>query len=160
VFDQEAISLAKIGMENILQSWSCFAPGQGAKLDEYFNLLLAETNRRNTGLKNYWENIGALLGRKRKFLQTVYNPNWCAYFGAEDLGTDLVVTWDLYSKNPMKGQEKIGLFKSDFIEINSIKTFASVSQDCAVVAIERLFDEAGLDKKDINRKSSGALGPL
>ena len=156
------VILAKIGMENIIQSWSCFLPGQAGKKDRFFDLIQSEISKRKNGLRSDTENIGALFGRKRTFLTVPYgdNNNWRAYFGFEDMGTDLVVTWDLYSKNPMKGGERIGLFTSDFIEINTIKTFASVTHDCAVMAVETLFEEANLDKKNINRNSSGALGPI
>jgi len=155
------VILAKIGMENIIQSWSCFLPGQADKLDKYFKLVEEEFKKRKTGLKTDYEKVGALLGKKKTFLKIFYdNNNWCAYFGAEDLGTDLTVTWDLYAKNINKGAERIGLFKSDFIEINSIKSFASTTHDCAVEATEKLFDEGNLDKKNLNRRSSGDLGPI
>lgn len=159
-FEGAIVVATKVASENIIQSWGCYLPGQAEKIDQYFELIEDEITKRDNGLDVEYEELGARLGTKTTFLKIPWDDNWCAYYGAEGLGIDLGVTWNLYCKNPLKGMERIGLLVSDFLETNGIKLFASVTLDCAIEAANALVEDTDLDSSRINRESSGAFGPL
>lgn len=154
--------MAKVKYENIMQSWDVHIPGMSAKLEDFYNQLIGELNNKQTSLETEWENVGGLLGNKKRMMKIKWN-RYCCYIGAESFGTDLFCTWQLYDPKfsvQKKDDTLAGLFKSDFNEINDLRAFASVCLDCAQKAAEKIFDDNNLDKAKLKNQSSGALGPL
>lgn len=155
--------MAKVKLENIMQSWEVHIPGMGSQIEDFYHTLIEEWEGKKTGIDALWESVGGLFGRKKRMMKIEWNQYRC-YIGAEVFGTDLFCTWQLYHPD-FSTQEAFdhtlgGLFRSDFNEINEIKTFAAVSRDCAVKAAEKLFDQTEQDRTNLRRPSSGVLGPL
>jgi hypothetical protein len=46
------------------------------------------------------------------------------------------------------------MFKSDFIQIERLRAFASLVKDCVIEAVEKIYKEENLDKKKLFRQSS------
>lgn len=150
-------------LDNIMQSWEVHIPGMAPNIEVFYATLIEQWNFKQTNLEMVWENVGGLFGKKKRMMKIEWN-SYCCYIGAEAFGIDLFCTWQLYHPN-YSAQETadntiVGLFISDFNEINEVKAFASVCRDCAVKAAEKLFDQSEQDKTNLKRPSSGVLGPL
>lgn len=146
-----------------MQSWEVHIAGAGDKRDDFFATLSACWDEKDTGHEATWENVGGLLGKKKRMMKIEWNEYRC-YIGAEAVGKDLFCTWQLYhpdfnSREAADGTFS-GLFMSDFNELTEVKAFAAVTRDCAVQSAEKLFDERDLDKTNLKKPSSGVLGPL
>ncbi len=156
--------MAKVLVSNIIDTWSTLVPGQAEKRKEFFSLFIDEFEKKGTGLECESEKMGSLLGEKKKYC-AIRHGDYVCFVGAEKFGTDLHVNWNLYHP---KAHVPDGIASSiwrsftgaSFNELNEAKAFASVVHDSAVVAAEKLYDQADIDKKKLNRKSSGALGPI
>jgi len=153
--------MAKVRVENIMQTWDTHIPGQWQKVDKYFDIVNEEFQKKKTGLNASWENVGSMLGSKKKFLSIGWGRYRC-YIGANAFGTDLVCTWDLYDPNFVRSNDGkfSGLFKSEFNEMTDLKAFTATILSCAITAADKIFDEANLDKKGLKQNSSGSLGPV
>lgn len=146
-----------------MQSWEVHIPAMATQIDTFYRAFLEEWDKKETRIEVTAENVGSLLGKKKRMMTIEWNRYRC-YVGAEAFGTDLLCTWHLYhpdfDSKETADSTFLGLFLSDFNELSAIKTFSAVSRDCAVKAAERLFDESDLDKGSLKRPSSGVLGPL
>lgn len=160
--------MANIMMEEILQSWSCLLPDMANSSDKYFQFVKEEVAKRKTGFDVGKETIGGLFGRKQEYF-TISMGRYTAYIGAEPMGTDLTVSWDLHDAKATKarilptanpGAPAARLFSTAFNETALLRAFASVTHDCALVAAEKMADGTNFDKSKMQRKSSGALGPI
>lgn len=160
--------MAKVQGPGILNQWSCHIPGCANQKEKFFQLVLVEMQNKKADLKPYWDKVGSTFGAKKQFL-AIDQGQYTCYIGAETLGTDLYVNWLIYDPRWAKEQAARqrptaailwGLFGSDIGGLNEMSCFAAVIKDCAVMAAEKLYEEANLDKGRINRASSGALGPI
>lgn len=155
--------MAKIKYENIMQSWDAHIPGMGSKVGDFYNSLTDEWERKQTGLDTDWENIGGLFGAKKKMMKIQFN-RYCCYIAAESFGSDLICTWQLYDpKYSGFGNDGslVGLFKSDFNEVNDLRAFAAVCLDSAKKAAERVLEDNNMDVETVrSKRSSGALGSI
>lgn len=154
--------MAKVKYENIMQDWDAHIPGMGTKIEDFYNSLIEAWNEKQTGLQADWENVGGLFGKKKRMMKIKWD-RFCCYIGSEAFGTDLCCTWQLYDPKFSAGGKDntlVGLFKSDFNEINEIRAFAAVCLDCAQKAVDKICEDNNLDKSKIKKQSSGALGPL
>jgi hypothetical protein len=162
----------KIDPEKVFQSWIALLPGGSDKEERFYDLVQDEFIKRNAGLSWDFETVGSLFGKKQEYLRVSGSESgFFCLVGTQKMGKDLFVSWHCYTtKNIGKmipqnvGQAVVigiaNMFKSDFVQIERLRAFASLVKNCVVEAVEKLYEEERWDKKKLNRMSSGVLGPI
>jgi len=92
-----------------------------------------------------------------------------AHIGGETIGRDAYVGWSLALADPSifkkalaaAGNFSAAIFQEmSFNEANSARAFATSLNQCVQEAVDKLMDEAGLDKSRVQRETEGLLGRL
>lgn len=164
------VRVPKILSDSILQSWSCHLPNLSDKRKDFFEFVVEEFNKKKTGLGIALTTLGGY-DKKGDFLVAKFAGFYCV-IGADILGTDLIASWNLCDPKRIKENKEaleskiniriIRFFtpKSELIKDIEIRSFASITEDVANQAVDRLVVGTDIDKSKLNRKSSGTLGPL
>lgn len=137
--------------ENVFSRWGVLLVGLGNLENEAFSLVQEELENRNWGFEVKKQKVGSFLGSKREYLSTSVTMYLVAYVGAEPVGKDLYISWNL------AGEPAFG--SMDFNDVNSARALASCLNYAVQAATDRLLDKAG-SEQSFNREAEGKLGRL
>lgn len=151
----------KLGLENIMQSWSILLPGQAKRRDDFFAKVREEFTQRVSSVEVTNLVVGSI-----PFLQIVYGSFHCNIF-AIIFGTDVYISWDMQSPKltPSKIPGVVGAlansFKSfSYSEVQVASAFGAVVLDCVRTAAEKITEGSEKDKAKLAKQSSGLLGAI
>jgi len=160
----------KIKEDEIVEVWSTVIAGQAKERDSFFQAVIEE--KRSTEIpfpEKYIKHTDSMGDTPEDYLVITFNNDVSAYIGTIIQGKELYVSWTLRDKDILEKLLRIpilglilGIFlsKSRFNRMHRIRSFATITKDCAQMAAEKILKKAGLDPDKMNRKTSGRLGPL
>lgn len=137
--------------ENVISRWGVLLVGLGHMENEVFGLVQEELGSRNWGYQVKKQVVGSFLGSRREYLSTSVTDYLVVYIGAEPVGKDLYVSWNL------AGEKVFG--SMDFNDVNSARALASCLNYAVQTAADRALDQSGSDQS-FNREAEGQLGRL
>lgn len=137
--------------ENVISRWGVLLVGLGHMENEAFSLVQEELKNRNWGYQVKKQVVGSFLGSKREYLSTSLTDFLMVYVGAEPVGNDLYISWNL------AGEKVFG--SMDFNDVNSARALASCLNFAVQAAADRVLDQAG-SEQSFNREAEGQLGRL
>ena len=160
----------KIKEDEIVEVWSTVIAGQAKERDSFFQAVIEEKQTTETPFaENYIKHADSMGDTPEDYLKITFNNDVSAYIGTIIQGKELYVSWSLRDRDILEKLLRIpilgfilGIFlsKSRFNRMHRIRSFATITKDCAQMAAEKILKKAGLDPEKMNRKTSGRLGPL
>jgi hypothetical protein len=170
LFIAKAFIVDKHSEDSVVQRWGTLLDGQQDKGSEFLKNVEDVLRLKNLPFEFHRERIATSFtsGELYDFVVCRLSDDYSCFYGYVPMGNDLTLNWILQDhmikgiyKVPILGQLLLSIFKRySFAMTNKEIAFASVTQQVAIEAAEKLMDLAKLDKSKLNRKSSGKLGPL
>ncbi len=161
--------MARVAEGNVISRWGVLTEGLAGKEDRFFDLVKESLQARGWPYPVQAVDVGGgFFSRGRPYLETKAGK-LVAYIGGETIGRDAYVGWSLALADPSifkkalaaAGNFSAAIFQEmSFNEANSARAFATSLNQCVQEAVDKLMDEAGLDKSRVQRETEGLLGRL
>jgi len=160
----------KIRDDEVVEVWSTVIAGQAKERNNFFEAAVEEKQSTEIPFpEKYIKHTDSMTDTPEDYLVITFNNDVSAYIGTIIQGKDLYISWTLRDRDIIEKLLRIpivglivGMFvsKSRFNRMHRIRSFATITKDCAQMAAEKILKKAGLDPEKMNRKTSGRLGPL
>lgn len=154
--------------DEVAERWGALLPSQAKAAQEFFDLVEAELDARDSPYNQTSVNLGAsLTSSGRPAIRVIHNVVYSCYISLEQVGKDLHVTWALHEKTtwlysiPLIGPILYRWWNVISIaDRNKLLAFGAFTKSCVENAVDSIMDKHDLDKTKLVRQSSGKLGPL
>jgi hypothetical protein len=137
--------------ENVISRWGVLLVGLRDMEEDFFEFAQEELGNREWVYQVKKQVVGSFLGSRREYLSTAVTSSLMVYVGAEPVGKDLYISWNLAAENTFGSM--------DFNDVNSARALASCLNYAVQSAADRVLDGAG-SEQTLNREAEGQLGRL